>query len=154
MKRGLSPLCAMPLAGALLLPAQAQDQHAGAAQQGLTPEPVSAAANPHPLTAAAPHKGTDAALQGRQIVSTAFVRLGPDGWMELETRNGRRTVLRGVTMEPRAVCGVTVAGRAGKRQCITYAQVTQARPADPPARLDAVDPGAGRRATERVPRQR
>jgi hypothetical protein len=144
----------MFLAGALLSPAQAQDGRAGAAQQGPIPDPVSAAANPHPLTAAGPHGGTNAAARGRRIVSTAFVRLGPDGLMQLETRDGRRLTLRGVTMEPRAVCGVTVAERAGKRQCINYTQVTQARPADPPARLEAVDAGPGQRATERVPRQR
>jgi hypothetical protein len=154
MRRRLSSLCAMPLASALLLPAQAQERRGGAAQQGPIPEPVSAAANPHPLTAVAPHGKTDAEGRGRRIVSVAFVRLDPDGWMELKTRDGRRMVLRGVTMESHAVCGVTAAGRTGKRRCITYAQVTQARSAAPPARLDAVDADPGRRATERVPRQR
>lgn len=94
----------------------------------------------------------DIAARGRQIVSTAFVRLGPDGLMELETRDGRRMVLRGVTMTPHTVCGITVArGTTGKRRCIDYAQVTQARPADPPVHIDPIDAGPGRRATEHMP---
>lgn len=141
----------MPIAGAMLLPVQAQGLRAGAAQQGPIPAPVSAAA-PHPMSAAAAHEGMDIATRGRQIVSTAFVRLGPDESMQLQTRDGRVLVLRGVTMAPHAVCGMTVArGTTGKRRCINYAQVTKARPADPPTRIDPVDAGPGRRATERMP---
>lgn len=153
MRRYISPLCATPIAGALLVvPAQAQHPRAGVAQQGPIPEPVSAAANPHPSTGAAARGEAEPAARGRRIVSTAFVRLGPDGQMLVRTRKGRVLVLRSVTMEQRAVCGVAAAeSMAGKRRCIDYAQVTQARPVDLPARVDPVDAGPGQRATERAP---
>lgn len=149
-------MCATPIAGALLIaPASAQEPRADAAQQGPILEPVSAAENLHPASVAASRLNDDAASRGRRIVSTAFVQLGPDARMRLEMRDGGVLMLQGVTMEPHTVCGVTNArGGAAKRRCINYSQVTQARPADPPARVDTIDAGPGQRATERTPAAR
>jgi len=97
---------------------------------GPIPEPVSAAEN------AAPARPADspAAAQGRRTLSTAFVRVGPDGHLTVELRSGRVLVLRNVVMRPRDYCGVQVAGGpAGARYCGGYAEVAAARPGGAPA---------------------
>lgn len=97
------------------------------------PQPGSVVDNPYLDTAVSPSAKPDAdmAAQGRQAVSTAFVRLGPGGHLLLTLRNGSDAVLSGVTMEQRAVCGVAVVrslgGQPGKRQCYDYAEIANAR---------------------------
>jgi hypothetical protein len=75
-----------------------------------------------------------AEAQGRRILSTAFVRVGPDGHLSVDLRNGRALVLRDVVMRPRDYCGVQVlGGPAGARYCGGYSEVAAARPGGAPA---------------------
>jgi hypothetical protein len=67
-------------------------------------------------------------------LSTAFVRLGPDGHLTVELRNGRAIVLRDVVMRPRDYCGLQVlGGSAGARYCGVYGDLAAARPGGAPA---------------------
>ena len=66
-------------------------------------------------------------------MSTAFVRVGPDGHLTVELRNGRAMVLRDVVMRPRDYCGVQVGGSAGKKYCGGYGDIAAARPGGAPA---------------------
>jgi hypothetical protein len=98
---------------------EAADQNRAAV--GPIPEPVSAAEN---LAA-----DSAAEAQGRRTLSTAFVRVGPDGHLTIERLNGAVSVLRNVIMRPKDYCGVQVfGGSAGKRYCGSYAEVAAARP--------------------------
>jgi len=93
------------------------------------PEPVSAAANPLPASADSPLEA-----QGRRTLSTAFVRVGPDGQLTVELRDGRILILRDVVMRPRDYCGVHLQGGAkGGRYCGGYAEIAAARPGGPPS---------------------
>ena len=66
-------------------------------------------------------------------MSTAFVRVGPDGHLTVELRNGRVLVLRNVVMRPKDYCGVQgLGGRGGARYCGDYAEVAAARPGGAP----------------------
>jgi hypothetical protein len=106
------------------------------AAQGSLPEPVSAATN------LAPRTDSPAEAQGRRILSTAFVRVGPDEQLTVELRDGRAIVLRDLVMRPRDYCGVQVlGGSAGTRYCGGYGDVAAARPGGAPA-PDAVNPAA------------
>lgn len=97
---------------------------------GPSPEPVSAAENPVPVAPA----DSPAAAQGRRTLSTAFVRIGPDGHLTVELRNGRVLVLRNVVMRRKDYCGVQVlGGQVGARYCGGYSEVAAARPGGPPA---------------------
>ncbi len=115
--------------------------------QGSLPEPVSAAAKPA--------ADSPAEAQGRRTLSTAFVRVGPDGHLTVELVDGRAMVLRDVVMRPRDFCGVQVlGGSAGSKYCGGYGDVAAARPGGAPApdvpgpaALDPVEPG--RRTTGR-----
>lgn len=85
-----------------------------------------------------------AAAEGRRILSTAFVRLGPDGHMILELRDGRVLVLNNVAMRPQDYCGVLVMGDpTGTKFCGEYAEVAAARPggAPTPDQPDPMAPG-------------
>ncbi|WP_114226811.1 hypothetical protein [Sphingomonas sediminicola] len=85
------------------------------------------------VTAAAerpPAPGSAAA--GRRILSTAFVRVGPDSLLTVAMRDGRELVLRNVVMRPADFCGTAVAGGRGKA-CEPYAEVVAARPGAAPA---------------------
>jgi hypothetical protein len=85
----------------------------------------SAAENPGPD----PLKDSPAEAQGRRILSTAFVRVGPDGQLRIELRDGSSMVLRDVVMGRKEYCGTQVAGAPkGKRYCGGYAEVSAARP--------------------------
>jgi hypothetical protein len=96
---------------------------------GPIPEAVSAAENPHPATADSP-----AEAQGRRTVTTAFVRVGADGHLTVELRDGRTIVLRSVVMRAKDYCGVQAFGAtAGKKYCGSYADVAAARPGGGPA---------------------
>lgn len=82
---------------------------------------------------AAPADST-AEAEGRRILSTAFVRVGPDGRLAVELRDGRLIVLRDVVMRAKDYCGVQLAGgKAGGRYCGGYAEVAAARPGAEPA---------------------
>ena len=97
---------------------------------GPSPEPVSAAENPVPTLPA----DSAAEAEGRRTLSTAFVRVGPDGLLTVELRNGRTLVLRDVVMRRKDYCGVHVlGGPGGDRYCGGYAEVAAARPGGTPA---------------------
>jgi hypothetical protein len=65
-------------------------------------------------------------------LSTAFVRVGPDGYLTVELRDGQEMVLRNVVMGPREYCG-QVLGASGKaRYCGGYGEVSAARPGGGP----------------------
>lgn len=109
----------------------------GQAAQGPIPEAVSAAENSAPTPAAPPSPTSAPALPvdspiealGRRTLSTAFVRVGPDGHLTVELRSGRVVVLRDVVMRVRKYCGVQVMdGLPGAQYCGGYADVAAARP--------------------------
>ncbi len=110
----------------------------GQAAQGPIPEAVSAAENPAPTPAApsAPALPVDSPIEalGRRTLSTAFVRVGPDGHLTVELRSGRVVVLRDVVMRARKYCGVQVNnGLPGAQYCGRYADVAAAWPGVIPA---------------------
>lgn len=70
-----------------------------------------------------------AAALGRRTLSTAFVRVGPDGHLTVDLQDGRALVLRDVVMRPKDYCGVQL---SGKRYCGGYAEVAAARPGGAP----------------------
>ena len=78
-----------------------------------------------------------AAAKGRRILSTAFVRTGPDGYLTVELSGGRVLVLRDVIMRAGDFCGRHAAGdSASANYCGGYAEVAAARPGGaPPAAL-------------------
>lgn len=89
------------------------------------PEPASVAANPVPGRRA----DTPAEAQGRRILSTAFVMVGPGGHLGVELHDGRVLVLRDVVMRPNDYCGTQIKGdQAGRQYCGGYAEVAAARP--------------------------
>ena len=82
-----------------------------------------------PKTAPAPRADTPAEAQGRRILSTAFVMIGPDGHLTVELHDGSAILLRDVVMNRRDYCGVLlVDGAAGARFCGRYDEVAAARP--------------------------
>jgi hypothetical protein len=100
------------------------------AAQGPVPEAVSAAENPAPASPA----DSPAAAIGRRTLSTAFVRVGPDGHLTVQLRGGRVLVLRDVVLRRKDYCGVQVlGGPAGARYCGGYAEVAAARPGGAPS---------------------
>jgi hypothetical protein len=161
MRRILPPLsaalaaCAPPPQEALVPgPGTTADRRAPAqltAAQAPVPKPVSAATNTHP----GPLIDSDAEAHGRRIVSTAFVRISPDGQLFVELRDARVLVLRDVTMGATEFCGMQAAddvqGTTGKRQCHGYAEVVAARSGDTPAGGTPVPAGSKSVATERSP---
>ncbi len=109
-------------------------------------------------TAALPDQGADARARrgghrhenvpianradaGRRILSTAFVRVGPDNVLTIELRTGAVLALRNVTMRPRSFCGerVEAGGAPGRRTCGGYADVAAARPGPARAFAEPVD---------------
>ena len=111
-----------PVAGA----AQAADGSvaATAAARAPVPEPVSAAENPYPGSAT----NRDREAQGRRILSTAFVRLGPGEHLLVTLRDGQVLRLGDVTMGKVQFCGTVATGAVGKQQCRGYAEVVAASP--------------------------
>ena len=101
------------------------------AAQGPIYEPLSAAASPAPAAS----EDSPAEAQGRRVLSTAFVMVGPDGRLVVELRDGQALVLRNVVMRPKDYCGEQVLGpKPGARYCGGYAEVVSARPGAAPAR--------------------
>lgn len=84
--------------------------------------------------ASARRADSPAEAEGRRTLSTAFVWVGPDGYLTVELRDGRAMVLRDVVMRPKDFCGVqALGGSAGKRYCGGYGDVAAARPGGAPA---------------------
>lgn len=104
------------------------------AAQGPIPEAVSVTAN----TAPALPVDSPAQANGRRILSTAFVRVGPDGHLTVTLRNRSIIVLRDVVMRPKDYCGVPISsgaisgGKARARYCGSYDEVAAARPGRAP----------------------
>lgn len=91
---------------------------------GPIPQAVPVTENPLPTIADFP-----AEAQGRRTLTTAFVRVGPDGHLAVDLRDGRTIVLRNVVMQAKDYCGEQVSGAAaGKKYCGDYANVAAARP--------------------------
>ena len=143
-----------PVSGTTAPGSPAQAMPPAQAMQGPIPVPVSAAGNPAPArpddVPATPPPDLPARAQGRRTLSTAFVRIGPDGQLTVERRDGRVLVLRDVVMRPKDYCGVQVVGPAagqvvgpaagqvvgpvaGVRYCGRYDEVLAARPGGMPA---------------------
>jgi hypothetical protein len=90
-------------------------------------EPTAAVDN----AASARRPDSPAEAQGRRILSTAFVRVGPDGLLTVQLRDGRVVVLRNVVMRPRDYTGTQVSGgSAGRAFRGDYGQVAAARPGE------------------------
>ena len=131
------------------------------AAPGPIPEPVSAADNLLPgtssVSAAEPRDGAgkaagNAFVEGRRIVSTAFVRLGPGGHLLVTMRDRREVALRDVIMEKRQFCGTSLDGQ-GTHYCYPYAEVVAARAVDAPVGAQAAPAdGVAARATPNQPR--
>lgn len=95
------------------------------------------------IAAPGPLADTPAEALGRRTLSTAFVRVGPDGHLTVELLDGRIMVLRDVIMGPKDYCGVHVASDSARTQyCGGYAQVAAARPGGG-AQLDSEVSNAG-----------
>ena len=97
--------------------------------QGPIQEAVSAAENPgHAMP-----DDLSTVTAGRRTLSTAFVRIGPDGHLTVELHDGRVLVLRDIVMRAGEYCGAQVQGGSpGKRYCGRYADVAAARPGGAP----------------------
>jgi hypothetical protein len=124
---------------------------ARAAQEPIA-EPTSASTRPAPGKIIEP----PAAARGRLILSTAFVRMGPDQLLTVEAHDGQVRVLRDVSMNRKDYCGAQVLdGTAGVRYCGRYGDVAAARPGGQPppqepelsdgGRLDASSSAAERK---------
>jgi hypothetical protein len=88
-------------------------------------------------------------------LSTAFVRVGPDGHLTVELRNGRVLVLRDVVMRSRDYCGLQVlGGPAGTKFCGGYAEVVAARPGGAPTSEEPDLAGSNRVASPSKPSNR
>lgn len=93
----------------------------GRAAPGPIPQAVSAAENPMPVAPAEP----PADAEGRRTLSAAVVRMGPDGILTVELRDGRALVLRDVVMGPKDYRAVRVPGGAHRGR---YGDIAAARP--------------------------
>lgn len=103
--------------------------------------PAQGSSNGAAQTAAGTRWDTPEQAEGRRTISTAFVRVGPDGNMTVELVGGRVLVLRNVVVRPTDYCGVEVSGgAAGRKYCGGFAEVVAARPggAPPAAQPDVV----------------
>ena len=94
-------------------------------------------ADPPAVPSAAPPTDSPAEARGRKTLSTAFVRIGPDGHLTVELRGGHVVVLRDVVLRARKYCGMPVMGgpREGTsagQYCGGYADVVAARPGGAP----------------------
>lgn len=128
------------------------DQGVNAATPGGQGDTRAKPTPPRPMTVA--DKLTPAAtdpdqeVNGRQILSTAFVRMGAGEQLTVELRSGSVLVLRDVSMGRTDYCGVRVGGGSPPaKYCGGYADIVAARPSaaspvadpvemapDPPAR--------------------
>lgn len=103
-------------------------QHTNDREQAdeLIPEPRSGSGAAKP--ASTPTKDAPEEALGRRTLSTAYVRVGPGGYLTVELRDGSVVVLRDVVMRPKDYCGVQVlGGSTGTRYCGGYADIAAAR---------------------------
>jgi hypothetical protein len=101
-----------------------------AAALGPVAQPVSAEENPAPATLA----DSPAEAKGRRTLSTAFVRVGPDGLLTVKLRDERVLILRNVVMHRKKYCGLQVLGEQARAEyCGGYAEVAAAQPGGAPA---------------------
>lgn len=103
------------------------------AAQGPIPKPVSASEN---LVTPMSTRSTDSPAEalGRRTLSTAFVMVGPDGYMTVELHNGNLLVLHNVLMRTKDYCGWQRSGtQVDKRYCGRYADIAAARPGGAPS---------------------
>jgi hypothetical protein len=99
------------------------------AARGPIPTPVSAAEDPASVPKPAMSVDSPAEALGRRILSTAFVRVGPDDNLTVELHNGHVLVLQNMVMRRKDYCGVQVLeGLGGTKYCGRYADVVAARP--------------------------
>ena len=108
-----------------------------APQKAAMPSPIASSGGPvrgaSESGAVADSPDSPLVAEGRRILSTAFVRMGPDGYMTVELRDGHVLVLRNVVMQPDDYCGIQVAGDpTGTKYCGGYAEVASARPGGAP----------------------
>jgi hypothetical protein len=100
------------------------------AAQAPIPEAAPVTAGPVPAVP----EDTPAEAVGRRTLSTAFVRVGPDGLLTVELRNGRVLMLRNAVLRRKDYCGEQVLGpKPGAQYCGGYAEVAAARPGGVPA---------------------
>jgi hypothetical protein len=71
------------------------------------------------------------------VLSTAFVRVGPDDRLSVELRDGRLQLWQGLRLRAGDYCGLLVAEQVGDRcelrsvkACGAYGEVVAARPGD------------------------
>jgi hypothetical protein len=150
LAKGVPPCLLLPCSAALVAcnppPKEAAMRNRSPVPETVANEPGPAAAKP----ASAPRADSPAEAEGRRTLSTAFIRMGPDGHLTVELHDGRAMVLGDVAMGPGEYCGVLVlGGPAGKRYCGGYGDVAAARPGGGPApgtpdpALDSIEPGRG-----------
>lgn len=76
----------------------------------------------------APHHSADDEERGRRILSTAFVMVGPDGYLSIKHQDGSVLVLRDVTMGRTEYCGMQAFEGGHTRQyCGRYDEIAFAR---------------------------
>ena len=98
------------------------------AAQGPIPVPVSAAGVPSRSIPTHTPVDLPAGAIGRRTLSTAFVRVGPDGHLTVELHDGRVLVLRDVVMRRKDYCGMQVLeGLKKTKYCGGYADIAAAR---------------------------
>lgn len=98
------------------------------AAQGPIPVPVSAAGGPSRSIPTHTPVDLPAGAIGRRTLSSAFVRVGPDGHLTVELHDGRVLVLRDVVMRRKDYCGMQVLEGLQKTQyCGGYADIAAAR---------------------------
>lgn len=120
--------------------ASAQSTRPDSATVGPIPEAVPVTENRLPGRA-----DTPAEALGRRTLSTAFVQVGPEGYLSVELKGGRIVVLRNVVMRPNDYCGTHALGAsAGKKFCGGYADVAGARAGGGPNSDPAAQPAPGR----------
>ncbi len=83
-----------------------------------------------PSKPTAAQSDTPEEARGRRILSTAYVRIGPDGYLSIDLRDGRALVLSGVIMGRKDYCGRSP---DGTNVCRGYADVAAARPGGGPS---------------------
>ena len=118
---GLSETMADGQNSVATMPDERGDAATVKAAQGPIPVAVSAVENP----VSAKLADSSAEAQGRRLLSTAFVRIGPDGHMTVELHDGRTVILSNVVMRPKDYCGVDL---RGTKYCGGYADIVAARP--------------------------
>ncbi len=100
------------------------------AADGRGPQAASATANPAPIEPTT----LSAESEGRRTLSTAYVRVGPDGYISVQLRSGGAVVLRDVVVGAKTYCGVQSPG--GAKFCGGFADVAAATPGSGPVRAE------------------